>query len=128
MFMDIQQVHALIDKCSLPGGCKNMQLKETHISWIILSDDYAFKIKRPVRLSFVDFSTLASRKYFCQEELRLNKRLAPEMYLGVLPLTVNMLDETAGSEKNIIDYAVQMKRMDDKKEMDKLLNIRACYR
>jgi uncharacterized protein len=119
--MDIQQVHALIDKRSLPGSCNNMQLKETHISWIILSDDYAFKIKRPVRFSFVDFSTLASRKHFCQEELRLNKRLAPDMYLGVLPLTGKMIDEGTGPDENIIDYAVQMKRMDDQKAMDKLL-------
>jgi uncharacterized protein len=119
--MDIQQVHALIDKRSLPGRCNNMQLKETHISWIVLSDDYAFKIKRPVRFSFVDFSTLASRKHFCQEELRLNKRLAPDMYLDVLPLTDKMMDEGPGPDENIIDYAVQMKRMDDQKEMDKLL-------
>lgn len=120
--MDINQVNALINNNSLPGNCQNAELKETHISWIILTDDYTFKIKRPVHYSFVDFSTLEKRKFYCHEELRLNKRLAPEMYLKVLPLSAGMFSKTNNKkEKKIIDYAVQMKRMDNRKEMDRLL-------
>lgn len=120
--MEIKQIHALINNCSLPGNCDNAGLTETHISWIILTDDFAYKIKRPVKYSFVDFSSIERRKHFCQTELKLNRRLAPEMYLDVLPVTRNMVEaETGNGEEEIIDFAVQMKRMDNNKEMDKLL-------
>jgi uncharacterized protein len=120
--MDIRQINALLDSCTLPCNCNKLTLKETHISWVILSDDYAFKIKRPVKYSFLDFSTLERRKHFCHEEVRLNKRLAPEMYLDVLPVTEKMLSETPdGNQNDILDYAVRMKRMDNDKEMDNLL-------
>ncbi len=59
-----------------------VQLVETHISWVLLTDRYAYKLKKPLRLPFVDFSTLAARRGFCEEELRLNRRLAPTPYLG----------------------------------------------
>ncbi len=120
--MDIQQIHALMDKGSLPGTDRNYEFKETHISWLILSSDYVFKIKRPVKFSFLDFSTLEKRKFYCHQELRLNRRLAPEMYLNVLPLYSGMLQDTTNGKKNeIIDYAVQMKRMNNEKEMDNML-------
>ena len=120
--MDIRQIHALLDSCTLPCTCNNLTLKETHISWVILSDDYAFKLKRPVKYSFLDFSTLERRKHFCLEEIRLNKRLAPEMYLDVLPVTENMLSGSPDGNKNdIIDYTVRMRRMDNNKEMNNLL-------
>lgn len=61
-------------------------LVETHISWVLLAGRLAYKLKKPVRLPFVDFSTLALRRHFCHEELRLNRRLAPALYLGVLPV------------------------------------------
>ncbi len=120
--MDTDQIHALKNSCSLPGSCSDLTLKETHISWIIMSDDYAFKIKRPVKYTFLDFSTPEKRKHFCKEELKLNRRLAPEMYLDILPVTNNMLKKTSGKkEKEIIDHAVWMKRMDNSLEMDNLL-------
>lgn len=120
--MDINQVHALIDNNSLPGNCQNAELKETHISWIILTDDFAFKIKRPVHYSFVDFTSLEKRKHFCNQEIILNRRLAPEMYMSILPVTSGMTGKSSrGKEKEIIDYAVQMKRLDNRKEMDILL-------
>ena len=107
--MEIKQIHALINNCSLPGNCDNAGLTETHISWIILTDDFAYKIKRPVKYSFVDFSSIERRKHFCQKELKLNRRLAPEMYLDVLPVTKNMVEaETGNGEDEIIDFAVQI--------------------
>lgn len=120
--MDINQVQALIDNKSLPGNCHNAELKETHISWIILTDEFAFKIKRPVHYSFVDFTSLEKRKHFCHQEIILNRRLAPEMYMGILPVTSGMTGKSnRGKEKEIIDYTVQMKRLDNRKEMDILL-------
>jgi aminoglycoside phosphotransferase family enzyme len=94
--MDIRQINAMIDNCGLPCDCENLSLKETHISWIILSNDFAYKIKRPVKFTFLDFSTPAKRKHFCHEEVRLNRRLAPEMYLDVISITEEMLSEHPG--------------------------------
>ncbi|MFO7924503.1 MAG: hypothetical protein R6U58_12510 [Bacteroidales bacterium] len=120
--MDKDQVFDLMNSGSLPGSQNQAEMKETHISWIILTDHYAFKIKRPVKYSFLDFSSLEKRRHYCHEELKLNQRLAPDMYLTVLPVTGNMLNKTRSGEKStIIDYAVQMKRMDNKKEMDNML-------
>jgi len=87
-----------------------VSLVETHISWVLLTEHLAYKLKKPVHLPFVDFSTLALRKHFCEEELRLNRRLAPSLYLSVVPV--------CGSEKapqlhglgEPIDYAVCMRR------------------
>ena len=71
-----------VEKCTLI---------ETHISWVILAGAYAYKIKKALNLGFLDFSTLEKRRFYCQEELRLNKRLAPAIYLSVVPIigTVN---------------------------------------
>jgi aminoglycoside phosphotransferase family enzyme len=101
-----------------PGSATGMLLKETHISWVILTDQYAFKIKKPVKFDFLDFSTLPLRKFYCEEEFLLNRRLAPKLYLGVLPVTEAGIGATEGK---IIDYALQMHRMDNRFEMDKML-------
>ena len=105
-----------MELCSLPDSCDNVRLIETHISWIILAQHYAFKIKRPVRYAFLDFSLPEQRKYFCEQEIKLNSRLAPHMYIKVIPVTEAMLGGNKNGEK-IIDYAVQMKRMDNRLEL-----------
>jgi aminoglycoside phosphotransferase family enzyme/predicted kinase len=63
-----------------------IQLLQTHISFVLLTGKYAYKVKKPMNFGFLDFSTLEKRKYFCEEELRLNRRLAPDLYLSVLPI------------------------------------------
>ena len=60
---------------------------ETHISWLLLSGEHAYKLKKPLTLDFLDFGTLAQRRTACAEELRINRRTAPDIYLGVLPIT-----------------------------------------
>lgn len=97
-------------------------LLETHISWVILTDQHAYKIKKPVKFSFLDFSSLEKRQYYCEQELLLNRRLAKEMYLKVVPVFKNGHNFSFdGQEAEIIDYAVLMKRMDTAKEMGRLL-------
>lgn len=93
------------------------ELIETHISWLLLTDEHAYKIKKPVKFSFLDFTTLEKRKFFCEEEVRLNRRLAPDVYLGVVSITKDGL-EKEGEE---IGYAVKMKKLDKDKTMDKML-------
>ena len=68
-----------------PAGA--IECVETHISWVVLAGEYAYKFKKPVDLGFVDFSTLAKRRHACAEEVRLNARLAPALYLDVVPVT-----------------------------------------
>lgn len=96
-------------------------LEETHISWVIIGKKFAFKIKKPVKLSFLDFSTLRKRKRFCQKELALNSQFS-SIYLSVVPVrrTGNCWIIGDGIGK-IVDYAVMMKRLNPEKRMDKLL-------
>lgn len=83
---------------------------ETHISHVLLAPQLAFKIKKPVRLPFVDFSSLATRRHCCQEELRLNRRLAPELYLDVVPVHDSPRGPTLDGEGPVVEYAVKMRR------------------
>ncbi len=91
-----------------------IKLLQTHISYVLLTGDYAYKVKKPADFGFLNFSTLDRREYFCQEELRLNQRLCPELYLQVLPLG----QKTDGSftwdlsASEICDYAIQMRQFD----------------
>lgn len=87
-----------------------VELVETHISWVLLTPALAYKVKKPVRLAFVDFSTLALRKHFCEEELRLNRRLAPSLYLRVAPICGTAQAPRIGGPGEPIDYAVCMRR------------------
>lgn len=83
-------------------------LLETHISWVLLTGRYAYKIKKPVNLGFLDFSTLEKRRYFCDEELRLNRRLAPQLYLEVVTLNGSADHPHLGGSGPVLDYAVKM--------------------
>ncbi len=87
-----------------------VRLIPTHISWVLLTDTLAYKIKKPVHLAFVDFGTLALRKHFCEEELRLNRRLAASLYLAVVPLHGSAAAPMLEGDGEAIEYAVCMKR------------------
>ena len=120
--MKKKEIQQLIESGNLPDRSGSTRLEETHISWVILTDRYAFKIKKPVRYTFVDFSTLRKRRHYCHEELELNSRLAPEVYLKVLPITSGMLQGGDPRDQDrVVDYAVQMKKLDQDKEMHRML-------
>ena len=86
------------------------ELVETHISWVLLAGEYAYKIKKPVRLPFVDYAALQARRHFCEEELRLNRRLAPSLYLGVARITGTPQAPVLDGSGPVLDYAVHMRR------------------
>jgi uncharacterized protein len=114
-----------IKELAVNGFFNNKPLKgnivETHISWVILTRKYAFKIKKPLKLSFLDFSTLTLRKKYCERELALNSRFS-DIYLSVLPVCLQKDVWTIGnSGGQLVDYAVVMKRMASVKRMDNLL-------
>ena len=87
-----------------------VELIQTHISFILLTGDYAYKIKKSVNLGFLDFSSIDKRRHFCQEELRLNKPLAPEFYLEVLPISQQGDRFQLGEDSNPAEYALKMRQ------------------
>jgi hypothetical protein len=102
-----------------------IRVAETHISWVLLTGEVAYKIKKPVKLSFLDYSTLERRRLFCEEELRLNRRLAPALYLGV-----SVIGGAAGSPRidgggPPLEYAVRMRQFAAIDELSALLEARA---
>ncbi|MCM2252836.1 MAG: AAA family ATPase, partial [Ramlibacter sp.] len=86
------------------------QLIETHISWVLLTADHAYKLKKPVRLPFLDYGTLQARRHFCEEEVRLNRRLAPSIYLGVTRITGTPAAPGLDGPGPVLEYAVRMRR------------------
>lgn len=98
----------------------DFQVLQTHISWVILAGDYAYKIKKPMNFGFLDFSTLAQRKHFCEEEVRLNRRLAANLYLGVVPITGSPEQPQLGGQGEAFEYAVRMRRFDQDQLFDVL--------
>ncbi|MCC6194918.1 MAG: AAA family ATPase [Burkholderiales bacterium] len=98
---------AALSRALAPAG--GARVLETHISWVILTGSHAYKIKKPVDLGFVDFRSLAKRKHFCEEELRLNRRLAPDLYLDVIAITGSEEAPVAGGAGTAIEYAVRMR-------------------
>ncbi|MEA5564820.1 AAA family ATPase [Anabaena sp. UHCC 0399] len=106
---------ALIQQMLQPGFYPHpvqepIQLIQTHVSYVLLTGDYAYKLKKPVNFGFLDFSTLENREHFCQEELRLNKRGAAELYLEVLPITLEGEQYVLGGTGNPVEYAVKMRQ------------------
>ena len=101
-------IQALTDRAVYEHPTTEITVLQTHISWVVLTGSYAYKIKKPVNLGFVDFSTLAQRHFFCQEELRLNRRLAPRLYLEVVPLYGTPERPQFHGSGAPIEYAVKM--------------------
>ncbi len=104
-----QLIDALRAPGRLPGARGRARLIETHISWVLLAGRYAYKIKKPVDLGFLDFSTLALRQHFCEEEVRLNRRLAPEIYRDVVAIGGTLEAPQFGAQP-VLEYAVRMRR------------------
>jgi aminoglycoside phosphotransferase family enzyme len=99
---------------------------ETHMSWVFLTPRHAFKLKKPVRYDYLDFSTVAARQANCEEELRLNQRLAPGVYIDVLPLALDSDGVMRlGGRGEIIDWLVVMRRLPAARMLDHLIRTRA---
>ena len=97
-----------------------VELIETHVSWVFLAGDFVYKVKKPVNFGFLDFSTLAKRQHFCLEELRLNRRFAPQLYLEVKTIGGDPACPIMG-ESPALDYAVKMRRFEQKNQLDRML-------
>jgi uncharacterized protein len=101
-----------------PHAISRIEIRETHISWIILTGEFAYKIKKPVDLGFLDFSTLSKRKFYCEEEIRLNQRWAPKVYLDVVAITGSLEYPKFCGDGKILEYAVRMKQFPPNQTLD----------
>lgn len=105
---DNKFIKTLCRKEAFTDDVGQIELIETHISWVLLTGNYAYKIKKPVNFGFLDFSTLEKRKFYCQEEVRLNSRLAKAWYLEVVPITGSFDCPKIGGNGEPIEYTVKM--------------------
>lgn len=112
-------VLALAENLRNQATAKNVRLLETHISWVLLAGRYAYKIKKAVDLGFLNFSSLEDRRYYCEEEIRLNRRLAPNIYLDVVSIGGD-LDSLVLGGQPAVEYAVRMRRFPVSKQLDRL--------
>lgn len=114
-------IQALRDPARYDHPVKDVQVIETHISWVILTGDYAYKIKKPVDLGFLDYTTLEKRRRFCEEEMRLNRRLAPSIYIGVVPITGSYDSPRIGGDGEAVEYALKMAEFPQDDLLDRTL-------
>jgi uncharacterized protein len=98
---------------SYPHRSTEVRAIQTHISWVFIASPFVFKVKKPVNLGFLDFSTLEKRHYFCQREIELNRRLCPEIYLGAVAIYKTTSGFSFNGEGEIVEYAVKMKELPD---------------
>ena len=119
-------VTGLLRPAAYPHPTRDIRLIETHISWVILTGDVVYKLKKPVDLGFLDFSTLARRRACCDEEVRLSSRFAPELYLGVVPITGSEQEPHVGpspephASPEPIEWAVMLRQFDEGGRLDRL--------
>ncbi|MBA3015325.1 MAG: hypothetical protein FP815_10300, partial [Desulfobulbaceae bacterium] len=117
-------IQTLLRPESYPHPVPHVKLVQTHISYVLLAGDFVYKIKKPVNFGFLDFTTLEKRKHFCEEELRLNRRLCPTLYRDVVALTQDGEEIRLGGQGQAIEYCVQMERMPEERMMTVVINNR----
>lgn len=118
------RIRALVEALQSPAcvdhGVDRFQLLETHISYVLLTGRYAYKIKKPVSLPFLDFSTLENRKLYLEEELRLNRRTAPELYLDIVAITGDEASPVINGSGPILEYALKMGQFAQDARLDRV--------
>jgi aminoglycoside phosphotransferase family enzyme len=120
-------VEALLKTDSYPEETNKIELIQTHISFVFVTDNFVYKVKKAVNFGFLDFSTLENRHLYCQKELEINKRLCPQIYLEVVPLNQKIKIKIKG-EGEIIEYALKMKRLPQERIMTLLLKEGKVYK
>lgn len=114
-------IRALLDPAIYPHPAHDLQLIQTHVSYVVLAGNFAYKVKKPVDFGFLNFSTLGRRGYYCRKEVVLNSRLCSDTYLGVVAIRETNGAYSLGGRGQIVEYAVQMRRLPQERMMDQLL-------
>ena len=110
---DKTMVHGLLRPAVYSHETDAIHLVETHCAWVVLTGQYVYKIKKPVNFGFLDYSTLEKRRFYCEEEVRLNRRFAPDIYLGVVTITGTPAYPHVNGDGEVLDYAVRMRQFPD---------------
>ena len=116
--LDTGLIECLLNPEAYPHPTQSIEMIETHISWVFLTGPFAYKLKKPVKLGFLDFRTLDSRLFYCQEELRLNQAWAPEIYIDVVPITATAGQALVDGDGPAIEYAVRMHQFGQDQRLD----------
>jgi len=120
--MDIPSLQkALLNPEIYPDHPREVGFFETHISLLFFTGNHVYKVKKPVDFGFLDFTSLEKRKYFCEQEVTLNRRLSPEIYLGVVKITQDGQRISLNGRGEVVEYAVEMKQIPEDLLMNKLL-------
>ena len=115
-------VQALLDPKIYPHAPQKVELMQTQMSFIFLTGDYVYKVKKPVDLAYLDYTTIEKRRFFCQQELKLNRRLCPDIYLEVVPIVQHQTKILLGGHGEVIEYTVKMRQLPPQRMMDVLLS------
>lgn len=115
-------LESLRNPSAYPVQTRTVELIQTHVSWLLLTETHVFKLKKPVDFGFLDFSTVDKRLFYCHEELRLNRRLCPDIYEQVIALRESESGATFAGDGKVIDYAVMMKRLPADRMLDRLID------
>jgi hypothetical protein len=115
-------LESLHNPSAYPVQTRTVELIQTHVSWLFLTDTHVFKVKKPVNFGFLDFSTLELRSFYCLEELRLNRRLCPDIYEQVIALRETDDGAVFFGDGKVIEYAVMMKRLPADRMLDRLVD------
>ena len=114
-------VQALLDSKAYPETPQRVELVQTQMSFVLLTDNHVYKVKKPVNLGYLDYTTLDKRQFYCQKEVELNRRLCPDVYLGVVSITQDNNVITLDGQGEVIEYSVKMLRLPEEAMMDRLL-------
>lgn len=119
--MDKRLIKSLLKPSSYTEPTSSVRLVQTHVSYLFLTDTHVYKVKKPVDFGFLNFSTIDRRRFYCNEELRLNRRLCPGIYQDVVEIRESEAGVHIGGDGVLVDYAVQMKRLPDSRMLSRLL-------
>jgi len=119
--MEPNNLQALLDTAAYDEATGSVRLVHTHVSYLFITDRHVYKIKKPVDFGFLNFTTLDRRRFYCEEEVRLNRRLCPDVYLGVVELRQTPGGVSFRGEGPVVDYAVKMRRLPAERMLDRLL-------
>ncbi len=119
--MEQRFLKSLLKPSAYPEPTASVDLVQTHVSFLLMTDTFVYKIKKPVDFGFLNFTTLDRRHFYCDEEVRLNRRLCPDMYLGVVAVRESVSGATFRGNGKVIDYAVKMKRLPADRMLDRML-------
>lgn len=119
--MNQHLLNTLLQPRAYPEPTRSVRLIQTHVSFLFITDSFVYKVKKPVDFGFLNFTTLDRRRFYCEEEVRLNRRLCPDIYLGVAELRETADGAVFDGNGPVIDYAVKMKRLPEERMLDRLL-------